>query len=81
MGTTVKENFERIPSITPWDELEIGKMYITPKIQDIPRMSIVVISKCGDTMVCDVKSSAVTERVTIHKTSIAAKFMVEEIEF
>ena len=75
------KSFEKIPSITPWDSIEVGKSYITPRILDIPRMSIKVMSKCGDTMACNVKTGNVVERVTVHKTSIATKFMVEEIDF
>lgn len=77
----LKNEFQRLKSNIPWDEIKENEIYHIPPIVSLERRDLFIISKTDESATYKrVDISAQDERV-MHKTSVFAKFLVKEKEY
>ena len=80
----IADKFEKIPAHTPWDEIEVGELYIIPKFKASARGTVRVIEKNDISIrIHDVYANGRESEYfqTIFKTEDEAKFIVKKIDY
>lgn len=77
----MKEELQKIKSITSWEEVEVNRIYHIPPIVTLERRDVVILSKTD--------KEATYKRVDVdddtegkmHKTSVFARFLIKKKAF
>ena len=82
--TLIASKFEKLPSHTPWDEIQVGEIYIIPKFKASARETVRIMEKNDISIrVHEIYSTGKESEYfkTIFKKDDEAKFLVKQIEF
>lgn len=74
--TKLQEMLEDTPRMTPWENIEVGKVYHLPRLGKIKRMNILIEEKDETTATYKVLGNTKDEQFTMHKTSVFARVAV-----
>lgn len=79
--TALKEQMRGEAPITPWDEVEDGKVYHIPPIKSLSRRDILILSKNGDSVTYKRIDDTEKKEGNMARTSVYAKIMVKRRKY
>ena len=77
----LKELLVNIPSITPWDCIELNKVYHIPPVGLLEKRDVIFLEKNNEEAKYKQINSTDNNVSKMHKTSAFAKFLIEEKKF
>jgi hypothetical protein len=77
----VKEELQKIKRITPWEEVEVNRIYHIAPIVSLERRDLLILSKTGDEAEYRRIDDSENKQGKFHKTSVFARFLVKRKSF
>jgi hypothetical protein len=77
----VKEQLQKIKAITPWEEIEVNKIYHIPPIISLERREIMFLSKGENEGVYKRVDGGDDTKGKMHRTSVFARFLIRRKKF
>lgn len=72
----MKTELQKIPSIIPWEKVEVNKIYHIPPIISLKRREIIITDKDDNSAKYRRVDGTETQEGVLHKTSVLARFLV-----
>lgn len=77
----LKEELQKLPHMTLWNDVHAGEIYHIPPILGLERRKVLILTKSGnDATYKRVDDGDKSER-KMHKSSVFARFLVKEKKF
>jgi hypothetical protein len=77
----LKEELQKIKSITPWEEVEVNRIYHISPIISLERRDVMILSKTGDEATYKRVDGDDDKEGKMHKTSVFARFLIKRKSF
>ena len=77
----LKEQLQKIKSITPWDQVEVNTIYHIPPIISLERREIIFLSKGENEGVYKRVDGGDETEGKMHRTSVFARFLIKKKKF
>jgi hypothetical protein len=77
----IKEELQKVKSITPWEEVEINRIYHIAPIVSLERRDVIILSKTGDEAEYKRVDDKENKKGKFHKTSVFARFLIKRKSF
>ena len=77
----LKEELQKIKSITPWEQIEVNKIYHIPPIISLERRDIVFLSKTENEGIYKRVDGGDETEGKMHRTSVFARFLIRKNKF
>lgn len=77
----LKDDILKLKCITPWENIEVNKVYHIPPIGTLTRRELMILNKNDDTATYRRIGDAEKKERTMHKSSVFAKFIVKRRKF
>ena len=77
----LKEELQKIKSITPWEEVEVNRIYHISPIISLERRDVMILSKTGDEATYKRVDCNDEKEGKMHRTSVFARFLIKRKGF
>ena len=77
----LKEELQKIKSITPWEDIEVNHIYHIAPIITLERRDVLILSKTADEATYKRVDSNDDKEGKMHRTSVFARFMIKRKSF
>ena len=77
----LKEIIDKLRSITPWESIEVNKVYHVPPLVTLERREILILTKDGDSATYRRIGDKEQKERTMMKSSVFAKFLVKRKKY
>jgi hypothetical protein len=77
----LKEKIDQFRSVTPWESIEVNKVYHVPPLVTLERREIFILSKEGDSATYRRIGDKEQKERTMMKSSVFAKFLVKRKKY
>ena len=77
----LKEELQKIKNITPWENVEVNKIYHISPIISLERRDVMILSKTPDEAVYKRVDGNGNAEGKMHRTSVFARFLIERKKF
>jgi hypothetical protein len=77
----LKEKIDKLRSITPWESIEVNKVYHVPPLVTLERREILILTKDGDSATYRRIGDKEQKERTMMKSSVFAKFLVKRKKY
>jgi hypothetical protein len=77
----LKEELQKIKSITPWEEIEENRIYHISPIISLERRDIIILEKNENEAIYKRVDGSDEKEGKMHKTSVFARFLIKRKKF
>jgi hypothetical protein len=77
----LKEKIDKLRSVTPWESIEVNKVYHVPPLVTLERREIFILAKDGDSATYRRIGDKEQKERTMMKSSVFAKFLVKRKKY
>lgn len=77
----LKEELQKIKSITPWEEVEVNRIYHIPPIISLERREVMILTKTDTEATYKRVDKEEEKEGKMHKTSVFARFLIRRKKF
>ena len=77
----LKEELQKIKSITPWEDIEVNHIYHIAPIISLERRDVLILSKTADEATYKRVDGNDDKEGKMHRTSVFARFMIKRKSF
>lgn len=77
----LKEELQKIKSITPWEDIEVNHIYHIAPIITLERRDVLILSKTADEATYKRVDGSDDKEGKMHRTSVFARFMIKRKSF
>ena len=77
----LKEELQKVQSITPWENVEVAKIYHIPPIISLERRDVLILTKTADEATYKRVDNGDEKEGKMHRTSVFARFLIKKKEF
>ena len=77
----LKEELQKIKSITPWEEIEVARIYHIAPIISLERRDVLILTKTADEATYKRVDTDDEKEGKMHRTSVFARFLVKKKKF
>ena len=77
----LKEELQKIKSITPWEEVEVNRIYHISPIISLERRDVMILTKTADEATYRRVDGDDEKEGKMHRTSVFARFLVKRKKF
>ena len=77
----LKEELQKIKSITPWEEVEVNRIYHIPPIISLERREVMIVTKTPDEATYRRVDGEDEKEGKMHRTSVFARFLIKRKKF
>lgn len=75
----LKSEFSKLRCVTPWEQIEVDKIYHIPPLVSLERRDIMIISKSGNE--ATYRKLGEKDERKMHSSSVFARFIVRRKKF
>ena len=77
----LKEELQKIKSITPWENIQVNRIYHIAPIISLERRDIIITSKTDDEATYRRVDNGDDKEGKLHRTSVFARFLIMRKKF
>ena len=77
----LKEELQKIKSITPWEDIEVNHIYHIAPIISLERRDVLILTKTADEATYRRVDGDDDKEGKMHRTSVFARFMIKRKSF